>query len=338
MSTIVSKKIEHIFKLLTMLLNNNELYPQDVYLQNELEVSERTLRRYLEDIHSLFNHIVITEKIKIKGNSRKVDAYRLLEETDISRVLKYFINNDTDIEWVVRLILENDPNILENFSSSDRRTLENSIQQGKDDIKFISQPFEVLNEFQKKNFKSLKTAVKNIEYRTIAYKFDKDEIIVDAKCLKILFISNNWYLAVEVEEKLRLLRIAFISNVSYSKHTTYQKKVLERYARHFETIQNAFTLYGVENKKAILKISPERANYFLPEMKPFFSSQRWLETNDKGYVKISIEYTQSLEILPFIKQWLPHIQILEPKNLDDELKQDLVSYLAHTEQKKPYIK
>jgi len=271
---------------------------------------------------------MIIEKKKTTYSARKVDAYRLVEETDYSKILKYLIENDSDIHWILQLILDNDPIILKYLSNNERNNLEKSFQITKDSIEFVTLPFEEFTKSQKENFKKLKLAVKNHEYRTILYNYTKGENLINVKCLKVLFISNNWYLAIEIDNQLRLLRIAFIQEIDYSIKDTYQKSILNKYNDYFNSIQNAFTLPNVKKEKVVLQVSPEKAKYFLPNMKVFFKSQRFIKQNEQGFVDISIEYTQSLEILPFIKQWLPHIRILEPKELINELKQDLSHYLG----------
>jgi len=55
-------KIYRIFELMKRLAKGEELYAQNEELLNELEVDERTLRRYLKDIHGLYDYIVITQK------------------------------------------------------------------------------------------------------------------------------------------------------------------------------------------------------------------------------------------------------------------------------------
>jgi predicted DNA-binding transcriptional regulator YafY len=62
-------------------------------------------------------------------------------------------------------------------------------------------------------------------------------------------------------------------------------------------------------------------------MKKFMSSQKFFEKVDDEVV-FTLEYTQELEILPFIKRWLPDLIILEPKELKDRLDEDLRSYLS----------
>ena len=49
--TSTRKKIDNLLVLMEKLAKGEELYPQNVRIQKELEVDERTLRRYLEDIH-----------------------------------------------------------------------------------------------------------------------------------------------------------------------------------------------------------------------------------------------------------------------------------------------
>lgn len=47
-----------------------------------------------------------------------------------------------------------------------------------------------------------------------------------------------------------------------------------------------------------------------------------------GSVVFSVDYTQVLEILPFVKQWLPELEILEPKELKDAYAEDLRKALS----------
>lgn len=63
-------------------------------------------------------------------------------------------------------------------------------------------------------------------------------------------------------------------------------------------------------------------------MKPFFSSQAFIRENENG-VEFTLSYTQPMEVLPFIKRWLPGIKILEfnEGELEEILKRDLQAAL-----------
>ena len=331
MSTAISKKINHIFQLMIMLANDKELYPQDINIQDNLNVSERTLRRYLEDIHSLFSNLILTEKKKVQHVDRRIEVYRRVKNNkDYSAVLKYFVNNSNDITWVLQLIFENDPSFLTNLTNNERNNIESTLKNDSSIIEFVTPPFEHFNYEQQQIFTSLKSSVANHEYKNITYNSTKIEFLENIKCLKILYISNNWYLAIETNlQRFRLLRIAFIEEVNYSTKSTYQKSILNKYSSFLDSIQNAFTLYDTQKKKAILKIAQERAKYFQQNMKTFFPSQKFINETQDGSIIISIEFTQSLEILPFIKQWIPYIEIIEPAELIEDLKNDLTNYLQN---------
>ena len=43
--------------------------------------------------------------------------------------------------------------------------------------------------------------------------------------------------------------------------------------------------------------------------------------------EFDIKITHEMEILPIIKYWIPYLKVLEPKWLDDIIKQDLKEYL-----------
>jgi hypothetical protein len=72
-------------------------------------------------------------------------------------------------------------------------------------------------------------------------------------------------------------------------------------------MQNAFTLYGVTPKTVTIKALPEVSQYFKEGMKKFFKSQKFIEEQKDGSVVFSLQYTQPLEILPFIQKWMPSL-------------------------------
>jgi len=169
----------------------------------------------------------------------------------------------------------------------------------------------------KKIFKSLKFAIKNREYRDIIYSYNKEEVFRNEKCLKLMFMDNNWYLVV-IDGKgiLRFRRLSFISKISYcTNKETFQTKELQPYLEFLKTVQNAMTLYGEEAKVATIKATPAIAKYFDNGMKKFLPSQTFKSKEEDGSVIFTIQYTQALELLPLIQRWLPDLIIIEPEEL-----------------------
>ena len=328
MSTTINKKINHIYVLLERLAKGEELYAQDEELLEQLDVSERTLDRYLKDIHELYGKIVLTEKKKKEFTERKVTIYRVMDrQKDVSKILKFFIENSNDLGWILQMVHENDPSFLRNMDADDRYTIEKNIKEDEGIFVFVSSPFENLEDSYKKEiFSQLKTAVKNHEYKTITYHKNKEEIFENLKCLKLLHMNNNWYLAVEDDKNdFQFLRLSFIQKVEYATggKVTFQPARVDHYHSFFSSLQNAMTLANIPFKRATLKASPAVALYFAESMKPFFPSQEYVRTEEDGSVVFRVDYTQDLEILPFIKQWQPNMVILTPDTLKETLMSDL---------------
>ena len=339
MSTTINRKINHIFILLEKLANGLELYPQDERLQQEIfgeedkplknssKAHERSLRRYLEDIHQLYGHIVITEKRTKEFSDRKVTVYRVTKKEDISSILKFFLEQKSDLSWIVQMLHEQDPSLIHELENDTREAVENELKDDEEIFLFNSSPFEVFESpNMKKTFSNLKQAVKEHEYRDIQYKnFKNEELLYEnAKCLKMIYTQNNWYIGIETnKEVFELLRIRFIKEVKYSKKVGYQKNVLLKYRNFFAYFQNAMSVINIAPQKAILSASPNIALYFEEDMKPFFKSQKFIEKLEDGSIKFSILFTKPLEILPFIKQWIPDISILEPQELKELLQKEL---------------
>lgn len=317
-------KTKIIHKLMYRLARNEKL-TINTELANNFNINTRTLNRYLDEIANDYKDIIVVEKEKSLAHSRKPSVYSAIDpKKDLVNTLNFFFEKRTDLGWVLQLLHERDP-ILSNDGAY-QEEINKLISRDSDTYVFKSTPFEILNSTSQKIFTKLKTAIKYSEYKTIVYDYDGEENLEDVKCLKLVFTQNNWYLAIEEKTELfRLLRISFIQELNVSKKGNYQKGRMQlKYEKHYEKIQNAMTLYGEANQIATCKASARIAKYFKKDMKPFLNSQKYLKTCDDGSIDFELSYTQAIEILPFIKQWLPDIKILKPQSLADELKQDIL--------------
>jgi len=322
------KKINNIFQLMRLFVekkmicqNGNILNRQGMIIDHvdSLGYNIRTLRRYLDDIEKLYPHI-----IKIKKSS--THCYKL---ESASEIFHTFLSHTEDISWLIQLIYQSDKNLLSQLANDTKERLENIAKSEKDIFLFQNLPFDELKKESRRDiFNRLKLATKNNEYRNIYYHYNEEVLIKNAQCLKMIFMDSNWYIAIASQERgLLLLRMAFISKVEYAIKESYQPTQLSKYSEHLKNIQNPMTLFGVKVQKAHLLASAKVAKYFKADMKKFLSSQTFVKENSTGAIEFTLNYTQPLEILPFIKKWLPNIEILSPQSLQDEMIQDLQQYL-----------
>jgi predicted DNA-binding transcriptional regulator YafY len=90
-----------------------------------------------------------------------------------------------------------------------------------------------------------------------------------------------------------------------------------QFINHFQTI---FSLYDVPTYKVIVDVNLSVKRHF--ERKKFLQSQK-IVRNDERHFQLSFEINNSMELLPLIKKWLPHLTIVEPNFLKEELKRQL---------------
>ena len=317
------KKTTIIYELMYLLSKGEEL-TVNTELANKIGVNTRTLARYLDDIKNDYSDIITVEKKKIINHPRQPNVYRAInQKEDLATMLQFFFERRTDLGWVLQLLHEKDPTLA--VDGEYQEEISKLISQESDIFVFKSTPFEILDEEHQKIFAKLKNAIKYNLHKSISYNYNHKETLEDVKCLKLIFTQNNWYVAIENrEESFRLLRVSFIEDVLPSSKGSYQKGKIQKYESYYENIQNAMTLSDQPIQKAICKVSPKIARYFQEGMKPFLNSQRYLKTHEDGSIEFELSYTQPIEILPFIKQWLPDIKVLEPASLRDVLKQDIL--------------
>ena len=227
----INKKTDALFKLMERFLTQKEISSYDEALLQEFKCDKKTLERYLKDIESLYSHI-----ITIKQSRKKV--WKLVSVSDI---FAEFIKNSEDISQLFLMAQEFDPYIFKELEQGTLSTLAKS-----DENVFLfknSIMEEIQSSKEKAIFKKLKSAIANFEYRDIVYHYNESIIHKNAKCIKLVFMDNNWYLIlVDETQKLLFRRLSFITEVHYASKTAFHKKDIKPYLDFLKTVQNAMTL------------------------------------------------------------------------------------------------
>lgn len=279
-------------------------------LVQRMTPKSKQILRLLEELVFKFDSIVELPK---KGRKRR--TFKMLKPVDL--FLETFEQTD-NIDWFLHLAHDADPEIF--------KSLTEYTNTNKNVYKFINTPYEEIKDAEtSKVFNKLKSAVKLREYRKLKFH-GMDYAFDNLKCLKLLLIDNNWYVATVGEDNiLRFNRISFIETVDYAtKEEKFQKALVKKQMDFLENnVQNSLTLYNTLVKTVTIKAVPEKAKYFDKGMKKFLSSQTFKEKLADGSVLFTLEYTQPLEILPFIQKWMPYLIIMD----QPELKQEYIKNL-----------
>ena len=284
----------------------------DKYDENLQELlggmSPRNLDRKLKKFLSVLDNITIEKDVN-------KNIYKLVTPMD---VFVESFDNANEIGWFLNMVHDGYPELF--------KGLEELTNKDKDIYLFKNTPFEDTNTIESnQNFKQIKKNIKARKYTKIKYIYSDIEYD-NLKPIKLVFIDNNWYVAyVDTSNQLRFGRISFIERVDKGTKTGhFQPSSIEKHKEFLtKNLQNSMTLYGVEPKTAKLKASPYIAKYFKKDMKRFLSTQKFIKEEEDGSVIFSVDYTQELEILPFVQKWMPDLVILEPQELRDAYKKKL---------------
>ena len=113
-----------------------------------------------------------------------------------------------------------------------------------------------------------------------------------------------------------------INNIlSESEKSIIEAKLKESNIIEFlKKIQTPFSTYKKDEKNEIgvlLKINAKKARFF--KNKKFLKSQKIEKNLENGDIVVKFTVTNFNEITSFILSWLPNVEVIEPKELKDEL-------------------
>jgi len=279
--------------------------------------------RGLEDA---FKYLEEKENLLIKEKRGRAFYWRLKEDKGLIRE-KLSQKDYNSLTYAVELEKKN-------FDQSTIKAIEKVFETNQEYMMGYLSLYEEFHDEKITTFyDELVNAIKNHKYLRLEFLHDHIGVYENVKPIKIVFLDNNWYIAFEYtnnnETKFVFRRFVFIQDLKYLEHfkysskNTFQTKDIQKYLDFLETVQNAMTLYGVAPQTATIKATPLIAKYFDDGMKKFLSSQTFVKKEEDGSVIFTVEYTQELEVLPFVQKWMPDLVILEPQTLKDAYRKKL---------------
>ena len=175
-----------------------------------------------------------------------------------------------------------------------------------------------------KEVQQLETAIKSKQNTTFTYSLEKKTSTVEVQPLKIANYEGFWYL-IALDAKSGVLKKYYLKNI---KLITLKEVYFEVDERLDTLLENSISVWFDKEKepyKVVLELSAEVAKYF--KRKPIAKTQKVEQMHQDGSMTVSIEITNDMEIIPFVKYWAPHIDVTEPKRIEESIKKDLREYL-----------
>ena len=174
-------------------------------------------------------------------------------------------------------------------------------------------------------FRELEQSI--INKQKINFDYQKDEVTKQYKSVEPYKLVNNkgiWYLVCRDSGKLKTF--------SFSKI-----KALIRLDVYFEYDSSVDTLLseddsvwiGEETKEVVLKVSKTVADYF--KRRKLIANQVIEKELEDGSLILSTKVANHNQIIPIIRYWIPHLRIISPDQLQEELEQSLRDYLGSSQ-------
>lgn len=274
------------------------------------DTSERTIRRDFELIENVFGDIFIKPQ---KG------CFRIVNKQLLDNVL-----NSTELYMLKNILKLSDKSKLSLSQDIDDKVKEAILKEDTNSpYVFKHKPYEEIYE-NKEKFKFLEHAIKFRKEITFTYNNLNRVNIFTLKPYKIVFLSENFYLASEIELKngtnVTISRIAFISDmVETGKIFNHNLDIMN----FINYIHSPWATYKPNFrqhlKEVVVEVDKEQAKYF--KLKKFFPTQKILSEDENGKLTISYIVTSENEILGLVKQWIPHIKVIKPQSLINQIEQ-----------------
>jgi predicted DNA-binding transcriptional regulator YafY len=170
------------------------------------------------------------------------------------------------------------------------------------------------------NLSTIKKAIENQQF--ITFNYGNKDYLFKFKPLKIVNFEGYWYLIGFDNERYKTFYLKEIKNVTLLSETF---EVDDEFLNKLEYAINIW----FEPKKEFIEVTfvaDEIASRYIQRI-PLNKSQILIRELPDGTCEFSILITRYEEIEKFVKRWIPHIIIVEPKEFHLKIKKDIEEYL-----------
>lgn len=169
-------------------------------------------------------------------------------------------------------------------------------------------------------FEELRHAILN-KYRVTIYYKGKYRLVDP---YKLIHHRNCWYLAAVNDGLLKAYRLSFLSFLTVHDN----QPCFECEEKFIEQLKNEQSIwFGEDKKEAVLQIHSDVADHF--QKRTLLPDQQILKVLDDGSLLVSCRYVSDVQILSLIRYWIPHIRVVSPITLQNELINSLNHYLKN---------
>jgi len=188
---------------------------------------------------------------------------------------------------------------------------------------FVQMETEEIGEMLEQAVK-LERAIKKRRPVRCRYRMESGTYELELKPLKIVNFKGYWYL-LAMDARNDEIKKYLLRNIS----------AIRTEAKDFsppedldDALNRAMAIWfepGAEPFEVRLFVDAYAAKYF--ERKPLGPTQVIQGRDADGSIELSVKITHEMELIPVIKQWMPHIRVLGPRWLEERIRDDVEAWL-----------
>ncbi|ADV46184.1 helix-turn-helix transcriptional regulator [Nitratifractor salsuginis] len=156
------------------------------------------------------------------------------------------------------------------------------------------------------------------------YRMGEEAKRIEIKPLKIANFEGFWYVIAQDARNNRVKKYLLrkISDVTVKEERFELSEDLEK------KVHNAANVWFEPANDPIdvrLFIDAEVARYF--RLKPISPTQSIIGEDADGSIEVLLQITHPMEIIPIVKYWMPHLKVLEPLKIKEQIENDVRKWL-----------
>ena len=160
-----------------------------------------------------------------------------------------------------------------------------------------------------------------LKHQQIAFLYKKESRVVEP--YKLLHHHGSWYLAAVRKGELRAYRLSRIE-LSPHTHELANYKPDPQILSQLEDEKSIW--FGQEKLEVILTVHVDVASHF--QQRQLLPEQQVIKELDDGNLLLSSRITHVTQILPLVRYWIPHLKIVNPVGLQEQIEEELKEYLG----------
>lgn len=289
------KLADRLATMLVMLDNGESLNLKELAIK--FEVSERTLARDISRLKSAKLDLGLVSDLE--GEQKYRTTNKVFKLKDIQKFAK--------ISGAYGVYPELKPSFLKKLLADDQQGVYEAKGYAYEDASKLEKLLAMLSEAIEKN-------------QQIGFLYNAEPRVVEP--YRLIHHHGSWYLAAVRKGKLLTYRVSRITR-SYQQHELSTFKPNPDILKQLEDEDSIW--FGREKSEVILKVHADVVLHFM--QRQLFPEQELVKTLEDGGILVSSKISHAMQLLPLVRYWIPHVEIISPEHLQNELEVGLKGYL-----------